>query len=313
MELNSIIFPSPSNDRIIDLTKYQNELLFIPKNKNKEKEIILSKENKDILTESDKYIPCMIHECRKNVHSNKYLIYFHGNAEDIFNSNYTVDLTRSVLPYNTISVEYPGYSVYSDPKSSKAIEQDSLVVYDFLVQSGIDEKDIIICGRSIGSGPSIYLCANRTPGGLILISPFKSIQEVVKSIIGIFNFLVQDRFNNIDLVEKITCPTLFIHGQKDEIVPFSHSIELSKKCKCPIEIILPEEMDHNEISIYDDFLEPVTSFLQRHFLLNVKDEKKKVFDKKYYEIPTELKNLDDFKKNHSQDSFTKLVRRVFGV
>jgi fermentation-respiration switch protein FrsA (DUF1100 family) len=259
------------------------------------------------------FIPCKLHECRKVSNSNKYLIYFHGNAEDIFNSNYTVDLTRTVLPYNTISVEYPGYSIYSEEKNSETIQQDALIVYDYLISQGIDEKDIVICGRSIGSGPSIYLASNRKPGGLILISPFKSIQEVVKSIIGVFKFLVSERFENIEIVDKITCPTLFIHGQKDDIVPFDHSIELSKKCKCPYEIILPEEMDHNEIHIYDDFLEPVTSFLQRHSLLTIKTENKIEFNEDVYETPKQLEDLEKFKKDNNNDVFTKLVRKLFGV
>mmetsp|Transcript_22799 Transcript_22799/g.23745 ORF Transcript_22799/g.23745 Transcript_22799/m.23745 type:complete len:301 (+) Transcript_22799:2-904(+) len=300
MELNSIIFPAPSNERIHNLSKYKDELLFIPKSNNKS-------------GKEEDYIPCMLHECRKVSNSNKYMIYFHGNAEDIFNSNYTVDLTRTVLPYNTISVEYPGYSIYSEEKSSETIENDAIIVFDYLVKMGINEKDIIICGRSIGSGPSIYLSSNRKPGGLILISPFKSIQEVVKSIVGILKYLVLDRFSNIELVDKITCPTLFIHGQKDDIVPFDHSIELSKKCKCPIEIILPEEMDHNEIHIYDDFLEPVTSFLQRQSLLQLKEEKKIGFEKNVFEIPKKLEDMDSFKKNNNNDSVTKFIRKIFGV
>lgn len=303
MELNSIIFPAPNNDRIHDLTKYKDELIYIPKTK-------LDKGSSKMIKT---FIPCKLHECRKVSNSNKYLIYFHGNAEDIFNSNYTVDLTRTVLPYNTISVEYPGYSIYAEEKNSDTIQQDALIVYDYLISQGIDEKDIVICGRSIGSGPSIFLASNRKPGGLILISPFKSIQEVVKSIIGVFKFLVSERFENIEIVDKITCPTLFIHGQKDDIVPFDHSIELSKKCKCPYEIILPEEMDHNEIHIYDDFLEPVTSFLQRHSLLALKTELKKEFNEDVYETPKQLEDMDKFKKDNNNDVFTKLIRKLFGV
>ena len=68
MELNSIIFPAPTLDRVTDLTKFKNELIFIPKLKDN---VIYS------------HIPCMIHECTKNPLSNKYLLYFHGNAEDI--------------------------------------------------------------------------------------------------------------------------------------------------------------------------------------------------------------------------------------
>ena len=91
-------------------------------------------------------------------------------------------------------MEYPGYSIYYKDKSSKTIEKDTLTVYDYFVNTlKVNQKDIIICGRSIGSGAAIYLAANRTPGGLILISPFTSIKNTVKSIVGIFNVFVADR------------------------------------------------------------------------------------------------------------------------
>lgn len=299
MELNSVVFPAPNKDRITNLTKYKDQLMFIPKKKNDQ---IFS------------YIPCMVNECRKNSNSNKYLIYFHGNAEDIFNNNYSIDLVRTVLPYNTICVEYPGYSIYSEEKSSKTIEEDSLIVFDFLIENGIKEKDIIICGRSIGSGPSIYLSSIRNPGALVLISPFKSLGEVVRSLVGIFKHLVMDRFPNIDIMDKIKCPTLFIHGQKDDIVPFDHSLDLSKKCKCPIELILPEDMDHNEINVIDDFIEPLTSFLQRNDMLNKIDEneEKLFFSKEVFDVPKHLDDLESFKKSNN-DYFTNFIRNLFGV
>ena len=54
--------------------------------------------------------------------------------------------------------------------------------------------DIVICGRSIGSGPAVFLCANRNPGAMVLISPFKSIRETVGCICGdLLKYLVADR------------------------------------------------------------------------------------------------------------------------
>jgi len=91
-------------------------------------------------------------------------------------------------------MEYPGYSIYYKDKSSQTIEKDSLIVYDFFVNTlGIKPQDIIICGRSIGSGAACYLAANRTPAAVVLISAFTSIKETVKSLVGVFNIFVADR------------------------------------------------------------------------------------------------------------------------
>lgn len=126
-------------------------------------------------------------------------------------------------------------------------------------------------------------------------------------------FMISERFKNIDLVQKIECPILFIHGQKDDIVPFSHSIDLSKACKCPYELILPEEMDHNEINIYDDFLEPLSCFLQRHSLLKMKEEEKKLVDKSLFDLPDYLKDWGEYKKKKDKDYISLYLRRMFKI
>jgi len=33
-----------------------------------------------------------------------------------------------------------------------------------------------------------------------------------------FSFFVKERFNNADRMKKVKCPTLFIHGQDDEVI-----------------------------------------------------------------------------------------------
>ncbi len=93
-------------------------------------------------------------------------------------------------------MEYPGYSIYYQEKSSTTIETDAVILFDYFVEKiGIHPKDIITCGRSIGSGAACYLAANRNPGALILVAPFTSIKNTVKSLVGFFNILVADRYN----------------------------------------------------------------------------------------------------------------------
>lgn len=79
-------------------------------------------------------------------------------------------------------------------------------------------------GRSIGSGPATYLAAHKSPGILILVSPFTSIQDIVKDFIGKYlMYAVKDRFNNLQLFDHIKCPTFLLHGIKDPLISPSHS------------------------------------------------------------------------------------------
>ena len=49
-----------------------------------------------------------------NIGSSKMLIYFHANAEDIVLAHELLDYMRSLLRVNIISIEYPGYGLYTE-------------------------------------------------------------------------------------------------------------------------------------------------------------------------------------------------------
>ena len=74
-------------------------------------------------------------------------------------------------------MEYPGYGLYKDSSpNADLILNDAEYVYNYLNKRlGYDEKNIIIFGRSIGSGPSTYLASKYKPGCLVLMSPFTSL------------------------------------------------------------------------------------------------------------------------------------------
>jgi len=79
-------------------------------------------------------------------------------------------------------------------------------------EANLKAKDLLLFGRSMGSGPATHLAAMHKPGALILMSPYKSIKEVVKDKLGLLSHLVQERFNNYDLIADVKCPTFFVHG-----------------------------------------------------------------------------------------------------
>jgi abhydrolase domain-containing protein 17 len=95
---------------------------------------------------------------------------------------------------NIILVEYPGYSIYKETKGAQKVLDDSVYVYDYLTHKlNVEPNHIYVFGRSIGSAPSCFLASQREFGGLILMSPFTSIQSVAKNLVGFISFLVAER------------------------------------------------------------------------------------------------------------------------
>jgi hypothetical protein len=85
----------------------------------------------------------------------------------------------------------------------------------FLIETlGYDERDLIVAGRSMGTGPACELAAYFSNiAGLLLISPYKSLKAATSSLLGSFvSMLVRERFDNYSEISKVLCPILIIHG-----------------------------------------------------------------------------------------------------
>ena len=73
-------------------------------------------------------------------------------------------------------------------------------------------------------------------------------------------------------------------------------------------MILPENMNHNDVHIYNDFLEPISRFLKNHNLVNV--DKGEIFiDKKLFEIPEYLLSGEW----NNMDKTSEFVRKLLKI
>ena len=242
MELNSILFPAPQPS--YDTSTFPDELIWVP-----------SEDHEKVR------IPCLMLKSLQGC--TKILIFFHGNAEDIGLAYEMTDLIRTVLQLHIIVVEYPGYGLYAGKPKADQILKDADTVYNFVRNTlHFEANDIFAFGRSIGSGPSTWLARFRGLGCLFLMSAYTSIRDVVKNIAGkIAQYLVAERFRNIDNMPFIQCPTLLMHGILDSLVPFEHSQRLHQECAGLCQLVLPKDMDHNFFDYYDDLLLPIANFL----------------------------------------------------
>ena len=111
-------------------------------------------------------------------------------------------------------MEYPGYGLYVGNPGSEKVLENAVFVFDHLTQVfGISPNDIILFGRSIGCSPACYLAKYRNPAATLLMSPFKSIRDVARDLVGrVLQYAIADRFRNIDLIKEIRCPVFIVHG-----------------------------------------------------------------------------------------------------
>ena len=157
------------------------------------------------------------------------IIYCHGNSCDIGSTfNECCDLSK-LTKCIVISFDYPGYGIYENKEPNENNIYETLqIIYDFVKEKlKFDENNIIVYGFSLGTGVAFDLACknNYNFAGLILQSPFLSI---FRAIYNTKNTKYFDLFNSCDKAKMLKIKTLFIHGNKDGIVPYIHGRILSK-------------------------------------------------------------------------------------
>jgi esterase/lipase len=283
MILDWLIFPSPDSSYTTEKTN--GELIYVPKNF--EPDLIVEKINRS----NANHIPCLFLRATNISVCPKFAIFFHGNAEDINLAYEILNHLRFTLSINVLAPEYPGYGIYPGRPNQEAIFEDSLILYDYLTKVlNISPNNIIIFGRSLGTSPGTYLASNRKVTSLVLISPMISIRTVVKDIMGtLISYFIKDRFETIKMIEKVVNPILIIHGQNDNLIRYYHSTELYNKALAPCELILPENMDHNEFDFFQEFSEPLLDFISRNGIFANTEPCSAKFPPNLFKVPEEFK------------------------
>ena len=177
-----------------------------------------------------------------------YIIYNHGNAVDLGTTQLHLMNAKDVLQCSILAYDYPGYGTSEGTPSEKSVFAAADAAYTYLKKQGIKDSQIIIWGRSVGSGPATYLAAKYPVAGLILESPFKSAFTVVTKI-PIVPF---DKFDNIGAIDSINCPLLVMHGTNDHIIPFSHGKDLYEAARQPKYNLWVKNADHNNLELIGD-------------------------------------------------------------
>ena len=168
--------------------------------------------------------------------TSKVIVFCHGNAMTV--SAWTVQPLSSLadrVGATLYMLEYPGYGESKNlgtPTAESCVQAlETLMLH--IVSEGHEYQNIYVMGHSIGTGVvARYAYSHReTPhGGMVLVSPYKSILSVVfdnKAVeysSGSLNF-----YRTIDAIPEIQWPILIIHGIDDQVINVSHSRELALK------------------------------------------------------------------------------------
>lgn len=177
------------------------------------------------------------------------LLYCHGNTGSIAQQiGVLVHLRR--LRVHLFAFDYRGYGRSAGQPSELGLYRDVRAAFAHLVgELGQAAGSIILLGHSLGGAVAIDGALDLPAAGLVVQSSFTDLKQAAKATFpsGPFPFLAKQRFTSIDKVARLKMPKLFIHGQRDETVPFAHGRALFEAAAEPKELYAVPRAGHSDV------------------------------------------------------------------
>lgn len=251
--LSKVLFPIPDVGYTHD--SFPGELIWIPNTSDNAAKSV-------DLEQHGGRIPCLFHE---HPSARFIVVYFHCNGEDLGGCHSFCAFFREQFQVHVLAVEFPGYGLCPGKPSPDTIKENAQSAIDFIRNDlSWQLKDVLVFGRSLGTGPALAMAGSQKLGGLILVAPFLSIEDMIRERIGSFaaSLVGSGDFRNKDVAQHVKCPTFIVHGQADSTIPCEHAKALYGMIATKKILVMPGEMDHNSsiCSNIQHFILPVFRF-----------------------------------------------------
>ncbi|MFZ4404922.1 MAG: alpha/beta hydrolase [Pseudobdellovibrionaceae bacterium] len=187
------------------------------------------------------------------------ILFFHGNAENL-SSHYAMLIWIVNQGYNLFIFDYPGYGESTGKPSAKSTVESSRFVLQWFQKN--TPAPYIFYAHSIGGligMKALELYGQDIPWSRIIIaSSLDSYQKITQDKMAGFwltwplqplaYVLMSDHYApNIKKLPR--APILFMHGKKDDIIPYYFSEKMFVKANEPKQIWLLDEANHGDLFI----------------------------------------------------------------
>lgn len=220
------------------------------KTKSREIKIPLPKLSKDTGFEKPETLAALLVEKP----SDKVILVSHGNAGNIGHrvglASLLVNSGASVFLY-----DYQGFGESGGSATCAHALSDGLTAYDYVVNTlHYKPENIIVYGESVGCGVTTNIMKNRKVGKVILQSGFPSLVQAARDKLFFLwvlppNLVPEPNFDNLSAVQETHPPILFMHGDKDTILPFSYCETMYSKALPPKQMYTCHGEGHNDIGL----------------------------------------------------------------
>ncbi len=180
------------------------------------------------------------------------LLAFGGNAwhaDDLL-----VFLARRVEDHDLVVFHYRGYPPSEGRPAEGALYADALSIHDWAVAT-LAPRRVVALGSSLGSAVAAHLAAHRPLAGLVLVTPFDSIEAIAaeRYFWVPVRSLLRHPFRTADSLRGLDLPVAVILAEHDRVVPRARSTALVEVLRRPVLLATVPGVGHNAIYDREEF------------------------------------------------------------
>lgn len=191
------------------------------------------------------------------------VLYFHGNKENI--NHYAGNAIGFVKQgYAVWMPDYPGFGKSTGEMTEQVLYEMALQVYK-MARVQYRPADIILYGRSMGTGVAAQLASVRDCRRLILETPYYSFTSMARLLCWMYpvNQLLHFKLRTHEYLPKVTAPVSIFHGTADGVIPYCNAKRLKNVLKKDDEFITIEGGSHNDLNNFPLMQHKLDSLLRQ--------------------------------------------------
>lgn len=180
------------------------------------------------------------------------IVVFHGNGETMENRLPLAQALHS-RGFGVVLAEYRGYGLAraSGRPDEAGLYRDAAAVLDELGRQGMGRDKVVLLGISLGTGVAVEMAVRDRAAALVLVSPYTSITAMAARLLPLLptRWLCPDKYDTLSKAPRVEVPTLVIHGDHDEVVPFAMGQQVAAAIRGAQLKVVPGG-HHNDLFLY---------------------------------------------------------------
>jgi uncharacterized protein len=189
------------------------------------------------------------------------VLYFHGNRDNIMRyAKHVPSFTK--YNYEVWINDYPEYGKSTGKFTEENVYKQALILYN-IARERFNEENIILYGKSLGSGIASWLASEKECKHLILETPYFSMADLfnVHAPKFLAKRFIHFKFPNYKNIQKVTAPITIFHGTHDRVIPYGTTTRLQDYLKPKDEFVTLQNASHNNVNEYRQYYKILSDIL----------------------------------------------------